>query len=266
MLYALLKEDYKIKQFFRFLLKRSIRIDPSYYVTILLTLALFSILSHITGFNGERIPFVPGQFIAHLFYAVPFTHYQPYNHVFWTLFVEFQFYLIIGTLYFISSNNWYRVVFIAAFSLTCFIPVPNSYYMVTSYAPIFGAGMAMVTYFKNQKIINLTLPGALLLLIAFKLGIVIAIVIFLTMMVVLFFTLEIRFLKLLGDVSYSLYLTHPLVLIVFSGLLKKANINQNQHQLISFVAELASALLFSYIFYKAIEKPTTDLSKKIVYK
>jgi len=98
--YSLNKSNYESKQFFKFLLKRSIRIDPSYFVVILLTIVLFKILAYLPSFKGERIVLIPGQLIAHIFYAVPFTKYPFYNHVFWTLSVEFQFYLLIGILYF----------------------------------------------------------------------------------------------------------------------------------------------------------------------
>ncbi len=120
--YSLIRANYKPRKFLTFLLKRSIRIDPSYIVTILLTIALFRILSFITTFKGETLSFIPGQFLAHLFYIVPFTQYPFYNHVFWTLGVEFQFYLLIGTLYFLSNNQAFKTGFLILFSLTCLIP------------------------------------------------------------------------------------------------------------------------------------------------
>jgi peptidoglycan/LPS O-acetylase OafA/YrhL len=98
-------ENYKTSQFFRFLLKRSIRIDPSYFITIILTILVFKCLSLIPSFKGQSIPFIPGQFLAHIFYMVPFTKYPFYNHVFWTLCIEFQFYLLIGVLYFLIESS-----------------------------------------------------------------------------------------------------------------------------------------------------------------
>lgn len=99
--YSLTKVNYKPTQFLQFLVKRSIRIDPAYYATIILTLLLFKILSTLPSFKGSYIPFIPEQFIAHLLYVVPFTKYPFYLHLFWTLCIEFQFYVIIGLLYFL---------------------------------------------------------------------------------------------------------------------------------------------------------------------
>src|SRR5471030_3192282 len=48
--YSLIKSGYQPAQFFTFLLKRSIRIDPAYYITIFLTITLFYILSLIPSF------------------------------------------------------------------------------------------------------------------------------------------------------------------------------------------------------------------------
>ena len=116
--YSLNESGYETNQFFRFLLKRSIRIDPAYICVILLTIIFFTGLSMS---KNKAVTFSVGQFFAHIFYVVPFTNYPFYNRVFWTLSVEFQFYVLIGLLYFLFKNRVYQSGFLIAFSLTCFI-------------------------------------------------------------------------------------------------------------------------------------------------
>jgi len=264
--YSLIQSNYKSSQFFTFLLKRSIRIDPAYYIAILLTIALFKILSYIPSFNGSAIAFVPGQFIAHILYVIPFTKYPFYMHVFWTLCVEFQFYLLIGVIYFLSDSPLYKFIFLVLFSLSSLIPFSNSYYLVLNYAAIFALGISLVTLYKNRNWQNIMLPVFFLILIAFKFGIPIFILLLLCSIAVFYFTLIIKPLAFLGDISYSLYLTHTLTLIVFSGISKRLHIDLSHYKLFWLIIEVLVAALFAYIFYLLIEKPSLRLSKHIFYK
>ncbi len=264
--YSLSRSKYEPKQFFKFLLKRSIRIDPSYFVAILLTIVLFEFLAYLPSFKGHRFVFIPGQLIAHIFYVVPFTKYPFYNHVFWTLSVEFQFYLLVGILYFLSDNRIFKLTFLVLFSLTCLIPFSNSYYLVLNYAPIFATGISLVNYYKNRTLSNTILPLLLLGLVEYKFGLPIFILLIFTSVAIPFFKVVIKPLKLLGDISYSLYLTHPLVLIVFLGLAKRHGFETVDNQLLALFVEITVAILFAYLFYRIIEKPSSDLSKRFFYK
>lgn len=263
--YSLIKSEYKPSQFFKFLLKRSIRIDPSYFVTILVTITLFKILSYIPSYRGQRTDFIPGQFIAHIFYIVPFTKYPFYNPVFWTLCVEFQFYLIIGLIYFLSSSDIYKTIFLVLFGLTGLIPFANSYYLVFNYAPIFALGISLVTLYQRRTLFCLIIPCILLGLIGYKFGIPILLLLMMSCYIVMYLKKFITALMLLGDISYSLYLTHSLVLIVFLGIMKKLQLNLT-NEFVLLPVEVLLALIFAYFFYRYIEKPTLLLSKRIFYK
>jgi exopolysaccharide production protein ExoZ len=262
--YSLIKSGYKPDQFFKFLFKRSIRIDPSYFVVILLTLILFKILSYIPSFKGNAIPFIPGQFVAHIFYVVPFTKYTFYNHVFWTLGVEFQFYLLIGLIYFLYDNSIYKIAFLISFCFSCLIPFSNSYYIVFSYAPLFALGISLVTFYQKRNRINIIMPIFFLIVIAVKFGVPVFILLLFTCIVILYFKLAIKPLAFLGEISYSLYLTHGITFIVFSGLLKRLSITLNPWM--RLFIEIPVAIAFAYIFYLLIEKPSQHLSKRVFYK
>jgi len=133
-------------------------------------LATSKILSFIPTFKGESIPFIPAQFLAHLFYIIPFTKYTFYNHVFWTLCIEFQFYVLIGVLYFVFESNIYKAGFLILFSLMCLIPFTNSCYLVINYAPIFSLGIALISFYQKSDWSNSILPLIFLSLILYKFG------------------------------------------------------------------------------------------------
>jgi len=263
--YSLDKAGYKPKQFFTFLVKRSIRIDPAYFAVILLTLILFKMLSFLPSFHGARAAFIPWQFIAHIFYFIPFTKYPFYNHVFWTLSVEFQFYVLIGVFYFLVENYLYKLIFLVIFSLTCFIPFDNAYYLVLTYAPIFALGISLFILYKNRKWMNGMLPLILMLLVCYKFGVDVTVILTFTAFIIFILKSMMKLLKFLGDISYSLYLIHPIVLIVFLAMLKLFHINIVQNQLLCFFAEVFFAIIFAYLLFYLIEKPFSYLSKRIYY-
>ena len=264
--YSLIKAKYKINNFFEFLLKRSLRIDPSYYVVILLTIVLFKFLAHVPSFRGQQLSFIPGQIIAHILYIVPFTKYPFYNSVFWTLCVEFQFYLLIGILYFIFDSTLYKNCFLILFALTCFFNLPNAYFLMFTYAPLFTVGISLVQFYQTRTWLNAILPTSFLGLIAFKFGLIVFFILLFSILLILFLKKSIRILSFFGDISYSLYLTHVLIHIVLLGSLKKLHIDVDQHQLFWLFMQVVTAVTFAYVFYLFIEKPSLNWSKKVIYK
>jgi exopolysaccharide production protein ExoZ len=261
--YSLSKSDYKPRYFLKFLLKRSIRIDPAYFATILLTCLFFIALSYVPSFKGKPFVLIPGQLVAHIFYVVPFTKYPFYNNVFWTLCVEFQFYLIIGVLYFISNSRLYKIIFLIVFSVTCFVHFSNSYFLIFTYAPIFALGISLIDFYQTKHPIHVVLPIILTGLVLYRFGLTISILLVISGLIVLYFKLVIKQLSFLGDISYSLYLIHPLVLFTILGVLKKLHLNTATNQYLWLSGEVVTAVCTAYLFYILIEKPSQKLSKRI---
>jgi len=264
--YALIENDYHPRDFFRFLLKRSLRIEPVYIASIILTLLTAQALRVLPSLKAGVIPLIPGQFLAHVFYIVPFSKWDFYNHVYWTLGVEFQFYLIVGLLYFISTNTVFRISFLLLFSFTAFIPMEKSYYLVFNYAPIFVSGMALMHYWREKNkayFIPLAVAGVSIYI---HFDWIIFLLLFITVLVILFINRPIKALAFMGSISYSLYVTHILVAVYVQVLLKKFIPDQSGLELAIFCLKVGLAIGFAFVFYRLIELPAIILSKKISYK
>jgi peptidoglycan/LPS O-acetylase OafA/YrhL len=80
-----------------FMLRRSIRLDPPYWLAIIVAIS-FSALA--TAIVKSRPPetFSAGQIFAHLLYVQDLLGYNNINPVFWTLCLEIQFYLVYALL------------------------------------------------------------------------------------------------------------------------------------------------------------------------
>lgn len=260
--YALEQSGYKPDQFFTFLIKRSIRIDPPYWVVIAFYIILGYFLNHLASYRGKPFQFDLGQLVAHLFYVVPFTQYTFYDHIFWTLCVEFQFYILIGLLYFLSSNKAYRTIFLIAFGAVNVFHFSNNN-LIFNYSSAFALGIAFMIFCNDRTRLNAILPALFICVAAYTLGITTAIVLLICCFAVMLVNMEVKPLYFLGNISYSLYLTHTFVFEVCIGILKRLSIMQ--YQLASFCIELFVAILFAYLFYLLIERPSITLSKNFIY-
>ncbi|MBB3057268.1 peptidoglycan/LPS O-acetylase OafA/YrhL [Mucilaginibacter gotjawali] len=165
-----------------------------------------------------------------------------------------------------AESYSYKLVFLIIFSLTCLIPFGNADYLVLSYAPIFALGISLFNFYKDRKWTNLILPVALLGLIEYKFGLDVAVLLSFSSLMIFLIKSLIKPLIFFGNISYSLYLTHSLCLIVFLGLSKKTNLSLGQNQLWWLFIEILIAVLVAYLFYFLIERPSMILSKHVFYK
>ncbi len=101
--YSIRNGDFSFRYFARFGLRRSARLDPAYWITILLEIILIYVGLHFFAGLNTPIPDLP-TIVSHLFYAQDLLGHGNIVSIFWTLCYEFQFYVVlVGALALTSS-------------------------------------------------------------------------------------------------------------------------------------------------------------------
>jgi peptidoglycan/LPS O-acetylase OafA/YrhL len=99
--YSLYRARYRIRDFFTYLARRIVRLDPPYFLAIVVVLLLAYVDSRHSGrpvaIEGEPVGWA--RVLLHLGYLNMFAGYAWLNPVFWTLAIEMQYYLLMGLLF-----------------------------------------------------------------------------------------------------------------------------------------------------------------------
>ena len=138
--YSLWNSNYKITDFFKFIIKRLARINPPYIAIIIICLLL--------GY-----PFNLTKIFFNVLYLVPFSDETWYLGIFWTLGVEFQFYVIVGLCFkFIKHSNIYLLltILLVFTSIGYFLPINKEYAFIFRHAHYFCIGIIALLFNKKR--------------------------------------------------------------------------------------------------------------------
>ncbi|MFN5417790.1 MAG: acyltransferase family protein [Flavobacteriia bacterium] len=266
--YSLFQSKYQLKNFFQFILKRIVRLDPPYIFTIIGIILLSYVAQYSTYNKSEIINFFNMNSVFHLFYLVDFVDGKWLSPVFWSLAIEFQFYLLMGVLFpFISMRkNSLRLLLFFVFCLVPFL-FPQDY-IVSKYLILFLPGILLFLY-KTKEISNVlfvVLVSISIILSSLKFSIAGFICPVLAITVILFLKNTFTFFMFLGKISYSLYLIHtPIGTDGFIQFFQNY-ISSDLGRLILMLATFPFTIFCAWIFNMTIERPTLNLSKKIIFK
>ena len=255
--YSLYKKQYALKDFFSFLLRRSIRIDPPYWCIIALSFILGVVPISLLTFNSA---------LLHVFYLVPFVkNANWYSGVFWTLSIEFQFYLLLGIFFpflmRIKAN--FAILILLVVNIICVLSKITYRGIIIDQMTCFVMGfIAFMTYVKR-----ITLTRGVLLLLVLCAYVMVAVSIksgavpLLTAVFILFYKYQkkIQPLYFIGNISYSLYLIHlpaSFLFVKYFGVFIHS-------KLLLFILCLLVSILAAYIFYLLVERYALRLSKAI---
>ena len=265
--YSLYHSNYKLHNYFKFLLKRILRLDPPYLASILLIFILAAVAKLSPYYSGSSYQFLSINTVYHLFYVADIFDGKWYNTVFWTLAIEFQFYLFIGLFYPIITN---KNQFIKIICIAILVPLPfllTDKDFVFRYMLLFLPGLLLFLYMTKQLnrqwyIISSFIVFSLNYFISDWGGVIACI---LAVVFILFVEKPVRPLLFLGAISYSLYLIHlPFGADAFINFLQNYITGVNGRILLIFIA-LPVTIFGAWLFYKFIEQPSIRLSKKIRY-
>lgn len=252
-----------------FIGKRILRIEPPYLLSVLLVFVLWHASSMAPGFKGSMpADFLSAQILLHLGYLNGIAGYPWLSPVYWTLAIEFQFYLLVSFIFgWIVHKNLF-IVLLADALLLGIVLVLDSDVFVFKYLGLFMFGIAAFQYrirlIKKEILVLLLVVSTLVAGLA--LGWLVAIVGLITSILVAF-DLNLGQHKLaiwLGSISFSLYLVHVPVGGRVVNLGRRYVESQAGEAVLSLTALLVS-LAAAYIFYLMIEKPSQGLAARLKY-
>jgi peptidoglycan/LPS O-acetylase OafA/YrhL len=263
----------------RFLLRRVVRLDPPYWASI----ALVLVVSHVARLALHQPNGVPTDLklvLANIFYVQYFLRMPGISDVYWTLAFEIQFYVLLVVLWAVQQRLEKRLSERSAFALTFVGPLGYSLLVMRGWAPsvpgacsawwyVFFVGVAAQRLVARHDLPSFAVTLCLVALAAGSGS---------TAWTALGFALLIalgdrrhklrlwlsgRTWQLLGRISYSLYLTHWVVGGRLTNLLNHFSPSSPLARLGTALVGLVVSILFAYMFWWTIERPSLALSRTI---
>jgi len=254
----------------RFMLRRSIRLDPPYWIAIAIAIAASLLASSLFPDRAQQ-QFSLAQIAAHIGYLQNILGFDNINPVFWTLCYEVQFYVVFAAILF-APSRFALPAALAISLLWCYrlgpdLPgfFPNLWYAfllgaITWYAwmnpgmtPVFLVyflGVILAAIWHNDGFAIECCVGAAVIFVVAKMG-------------KLTTFLGWRPLQFLGAISYSLYLLHnPVTGAVFRA----------SHyfgggpivQALGWAASIAACIFVASMLYRLVERPCMRLSREAI--
>lgn len=265
----------------RFALRRSIRLDLPYWASIALTIA-FALLA--SAFGDARPPDLDAaRIVAHAVYLQDLLRMEPFQVIYWTLCLEVQFYVVLA----LAAKGLRQVApatralaldaVLAAFTVLAFV----SAFLGPTWAPPglflnhwhgFLLGVLL-----HQARESMRWGAALFVLAVFTLAVtradreifdVPAALTALALLGLMAVGVFDRFrlgapLALLGNLSYSLYLTHILAILATMSIVRLALGGEAQDMLLLPLGALVTALVGAYGFWVLVERPSHALARRV---
>lgn len=265
--YSLSVGQYRLPDYRRFILKRLIRLDPPYLVSVLLA-AVVSFAVVRTGNAISTASPTCEQILLHFGFLNAFASEPWLSAVYWTLAIEFQFYLFIGLAFPLLATRSFKLrasTFLCLSSLA--VLLPQKAFMP---AWLFHFMLGIVAFQYRRGIISL--PGAL------TWGGVVhagawwsdggtsALVACATFAIIAFVDLKYTTppVAFLGKISYSLYLVHYILgpRIINIGL-KFVTTYAEKLALLALTLSLCG--FAAYLLWKYVEQPMQMYAARIRY-
>lgn len=266
--YSMYRGNYRIRDhWLTFFKKRLTRLEPPYLASVVLALVLLVLSSRMPGFAGGPIRVRLTDILQHIAYLNAFTGGTWLNPVYWTLAVEFQFYLIISLAFpfAVSPNRSTRIAAVVVLSLLA-VTNDNTAWVIR-YLPLFALGILTFQYFARliSRQVYLSLLACIAGVSCVGLGWLVSVVSVGTALSISFVSWQppARLIKL-GAISYSLYLLHVPIggrvvnlgsRLPYSAMLRAATL----------ILAAVVSVFAAYLFAEWIEQPAQRWSASIKY-
>jgi peptidoglycan/LPS O-acetylase OafA/YrhL len=267
--WSLNRSKYNLSKFGNFINRRIIRLNPPYYAILLITIA-FYYLSHdfvSDFFYLGNLKIDAYTIFLHLTYLIPFSGESWYYNVFWTLAIEFQYYLLIGLLYpFIHKNKYLTLLVLTLICFSHLLPFASNRLSILNWSTPFVLGITCFLYRTNflDRRLMLIVLSVFVVLCQYQISGTRMLFALFACITILFMEFRFDFTDFLGKVSYSLYLTHILIFDILYALYSKLiDVKMAFAKEIFVIGFIPISILIAYLFYKLAEEPFMKLAKKI---
>lgn len=267
--YSLWRSRYTLRNFGTFVLKRIVRLDPPYLVTIALIIAL-GVFSWYVPFQKDQVfQMTLPQVFLHFAYVNVFFGYPWLSDVFWTLAIEFQYYLLIGLAFplLFSRDARVRLATLAALGSLAFVIKPSAfifYFIFLFFMGILTCQYRVGLIGRRQYAPLLAVAVALALLTT---GLPSTLAAAAAVGAILFLRMRHPVFRFLGNISYSLYLIHsPVGRRALNVLLRLTGAQTTAGRLGVILLATAVSILAAYILYRLVELPAQRWSSALRYR
>ena len=266
--YALYNAGYERHDFGRFLAKRITRLHPPYLVSIILALIIAYKLPQAVLFGAglARPDITLAQILAHLCYLNSMIGKPWLVPAYWSLGIEFQFYLLTGLLFSFLTSSRLRTRLQSTAAMLIPSLVLRQHGLLFVHMPIFVVGIA--TFQTRVGLLSNRIWAAVVLVasgvIGVTSGIPAAVVAVLCGTVILHVKLRSRVWCWLGMISYSLYLVHGPIGGTLLMRISRFTPNPSGRTLAVLFA-VGVSIVSAYLFYRAVELPSQHLSSRLSY-
>ncbi len=257
------------KNWSNFMLRRLSRIEPPYILSIVVTLLVLSLSAYL---NARSFSVDWLNVLGHLGYLNVFNGKGWILGVYWTLAVEFQYYLMISLLFpLLFLGDIRKNISVILLMLVSSIFVSrwlNDEGFIPRHIPLFLAGIVTFKYHIKKLKLAFYLPLMAVILAAMyvEFGVLYALSSIFTCLIIVFnVDIKWRFMYFLGKISYSLYLMHWIfgVEIAMKTLQSFFPNPGGAVKIAVTLFGIGVSIALSYFYYLLIEKPAIQWAKKI---
>jgi peptidoglycan/LPS O-acetylase OafA/YrhL len=253
--YALWGAGYRLRSYGRFMAKRVLRLDPPYFCAIILAVVIATIAARR---HGTPVAFSATQLLLHVGYLNAFVDLPWLNPVFWTLAIEFQYYLLIGLVFPLisSATGGTRTATLLALAALPFLFPARAFAFHYFFLFLLGICTFQLRAGLLRRNVYLAIAASLTLGVWFTLGKADALVAVSTALAIAFVQHRgTAALRGLGRISYSLYLMHvPIgsgVLIIVERMTRST-----RGRIAGIFAAEALSIGAAVLLYVLVEKPS----------
>lgn len=255
----LFKTEFKLSQFPSYFIKRWLRIEIPYFASMLVYLSIGFIFAF---YNKIPLDIDLSRLGHHFAHSIAFSDYEWYNIIYWTLAIEFQFYIVIALIYPLISHKklWICLTTIFIFGISSLWITDHRFIFYFSGVFSIGTVLFLVKTNRLQPTIGLGIALIFTIVNYFHLSFPIAFFGIAAYLLIQYSNYTSKFFDWLGDKSYSIYLTHGAIggsIMYFFA----RNIENYYAKLGLVLVAILASFVGGYVFWLIFEKTSHRWSR-----